>query len=337
MKRLITFMFVICLGVLLTACGEKDTTSADGKSVKATILKVAFNQGEDHPQYVALKDFGEKLEKRTEGAYKLELYPNETLGAQREAMELTQSGTIAMSVVAGGLLENLNEDFSVLNLPYVFTSKEHQMSVLQNKDIVGELFDSLKGQGLIIAGAFHSGERNIYNSKKAVNTPADLKGMKIRVIESDTNIKMLAAMGGTGTPMGQGEVYTAIQSGVIDGGENNELIFANMKHSEVAPYYSYTRHLMFPDYVLVNTKIFDGMSETQQTIFKDEMAAAVSKEVELWSAEVEKATATAKSAGAKFNEVDVESFKSATQGVVDSKLNSDTAKELYKKVQEAAK
>lgn len=333
MKKIMTLVLVMIIASVLTACGSD---SSKGSSTKSKVIKIAFNQGETHPQYIALKEFGEKLEDRTDGAYKVEIYPNETLGAQRETMELTQSGTIGMSVIAGGLLESLNEDFSVLNLPYVFESKEHQMSVLKNDEIVGELFDSLKGQGLAVAGAFHSGERNIYNSEKAINTPADLKGMKIRVIESDTNIKMLAEMGGSGTPMGQGEVYTAIQSGVIEGGENNELIYANLKHSEVAPFYSYTKHLMFPDYVLINSTLIDGMTEENQKIFKEEMSLAVDNEVKLWTAEVEKAIETAKEAGAKFNEVDVNLFKEATQTVVDSKLKTDTAKELYKKIQEAA-
>lgn len=340
-KQLI-FLGVMALVLsILAACGGDEgatTTEAEGTSNGETqVLKVAFNQPENHPQYKAMQEFGEKLKERTNGAYEIEIFPNELLGAQRETIELVQTGTIAMSIVAGSLLENFNEDFAVFNLPYVFESAEHQMSVLNDQEVVGDLYSSLKDQGIFVAGAFHSGVRNVYNSEKPINTPEDLNGLKIRIIESDTNIKMMEQMGGTGTPMGQGEVYTAIQSGVIDGGENNELIYANLKHAEIAPYYSYTKHLMFPDYLLINSQLFDGMSEEHQQIFKEELLAAIDREVEMWDEDVQKAIADAEAAGAKFNEVDVELFRKATESIVQEKLTTDNAKALYEKVREAAK
>ncbi|WP_225231186.1 TRAP transporter substrate-binding protein [Solibacillus faecavium] len=330
-------MFVLILSVL-AACGDSEGSGSvpvSGESGKTEVLKLAFNQPENHPQYKAMKEFGEKFNERTNGAYSVEIFPNELLGAQRETIELVQTGTIAMSLVAGSLLENFNEDFSVFNLPYVFDSAEHQMAVLNNQEVVGDLYDSLKDQGLFVAGAFHSGVRNVYNKEKPINTPEDLKGMKIRIIESDTNIQMMTQMGGTGTPMGQGEVYTAIQSGVIEGGENNELIYSNLKHAEIAPYFSYTKHLMFPDYLLVNSKLFDGMSEEHQQIFKEELLVAIDKEVVMWDKDVKKAIADAEAAGAVFNDADVDAFREATKPVVESKLVSENAKALYEKVQAA--
>lgn len=337
-RKLLVFSLVVLVLSLLAACGDSEGTTDSavaGDSGKKQVLKLAFNQPENHPQYKAMKEFGEKLNERTNGAYEIEIFPNELLGAQRETIELVQTGTIAMSLVAGSLLENFNEDFAVFNLPYVFDSAEHQMKVLNNQEVIGDLYDSLKGQGLFVAGAFHSGVRNVYSKQKPINTPEDLKGMKIRIIDSDTNIQMMSQMGGTGTPMGQGEVYTAIQSGVIDGGENNELIYSNLKHAEIAPYYSYTKHLMFPDYLLVNSKLFDGMSEEHQQIFKEELLVAIDKEVVMWDEDVKKAIADAEAAGATFNEVDVEAFREATKPVVESKLVSENAKALYEKVQAA--
>ena len=338
MKKFWMFsMFVLILSVL-AACEDSEGSSSvavSGESGKTEVLKLAFNQPENHPQYKAMKEFGEKLNERTNGAYSVEIFPNELLGAQRETVELVQSGTIAMSLVAGSLLENFNEDFAVFNLPYVFDSAEHQMAVLNDQEVVGDLYDSLKDQGLFVAGAFHSGVRNVYNKENPINTPEDLDGMKIRIIESDTNIQMMTQMGGTGTPMGQGEVYTAIQSGVIEGGENNELIYSNLKHAEIAPYYSYTKHLMFPDYLLVNSKLFDGMSEEHQQIFKEELLVAIDREVVMWDEDVKKAIADAEAAGAVFNEADVEAFREATKPVVESKLVTENAKALYEKVQAA--
>lgn len=336
--------------LMLAACGSSSSTSEPAKEpvegetpeatpaepVDTTVLKVAFNQPENHPQFKAMEDFGEKLYELTDGAYEIELYPNELLGAQRESIELVQSGTIAMSIVAGSLLENFNSDFSVFNLPYVFDSKEHQMSVLNDQEIVGDLYSSIGDQGVMVLGAFHGGVRNVYNKTKPIETPADLAGMKIRVIESDTNIKMMAQMGGTGTPMGQGEVYTAIQSGVLDGGENNELIFANLSHDEISPYYSYTQHLMLPDYLIIHTSLLNDMSAEHAEILRSELAKAIDLEVELWDAEVEVAKQSAEAAGAQFNYPDIKPFQEAVAPVIEEKLTTDTAKELYEKVRDAA-
>ena len=344
MKKKIKSLFAVATAFvmisMLAACGGGGGTSETGSSGAGTaqpqVLKVAFNQPENHPQFKAMQEFGEKLKERTGGAYSVEIYPNELLGAQRETIELVQSGTIAMSIVAGSLMENFNQDFVVFNLPYVFDSKEHQMSVLNNPEIVGDLYKSTEGQGMTVLGAFHSGIRNVYNKTKPVETPADLAGMKIRIIESDTNIKMMQYMGGTGTPMGQGEVYTAIQSGVLDGGENNELIFSNLKHVEIAPYYSYTKHLMIPDYLIINTNLLNSMSEEHRTIFKEEFAKAIDREVELWDADVAAAKQAAEAAGAKFNEPDITVFQEAVKPLLEEKLTTENTKALYQQVRDAA-
>ncbi|MEW9108068.1 TRAP transporter substrate-binding protein [Cytobacillus gottheilii] len=342
-KTFKTFAIVVTVFfvTMLAACGGSSSSGdtsdgGSGGSGSAQEIKVAFNQPENHPQYKAMEEFGEKFKELTDGAYEIKMYPNELLGAQRETMELVQSGTIGMSIVAGSLMENFNEEFVVFNLPYVFDSKDHQMSVLNNQDIVGDLYTSVEDQGMTVLAGFHGGVRNVYNSEKPINTPEDLAGLKIRIIESDTNIKMMENMGGTGTPMGQGEVYTAIQSGVIDGGENNELIYSNLKHVEIAPYYSYTQHLMIPDYLIINTDLLNGMSEEHQNIFKEELAKAVDREVELWDADVEAAKKAAEEAGAEFNELDIKVFQDAVQPVIDEKLSSDSAKALYEKVREVA-
>ncbi|MCM3761306.1 TRAP transporter substrate-binding protein [Alkalihalobacillus oceani] len=342
-RMMVMFVSAVLMILFLGACGNTDSSaggSADGgegteEQVKTKTIKVAFNQPENHPQFKAMEEFGERVYELTDGAYQIEISPNELLGAQRETIELAQSGTIEMSIVAGSLLENFNEDFAVFNLPYVFDSAEHQKAVLKDSDIVGDLYKSIEDQGITVLAGFHGGIRNVYNSIKPIETPEDLQGMKIRVIESDTNIQMMAAMGGTGTPMGQGEVYTAIQSGVLDGGENNELIFANLNHDEIAPYYSYTQHLMFPDYLIVNTNFFTSMPAEHQQIFLDELDKAIDLEFELWDQDVEAAIAAAEEAGAEFNYPDTQLFKDAVQPVIDEKLTTDTAQALYEKVQNA--
>ncbi|WP_432494236.1 TRAP transporter substrate-binding protein [Kineococcus auxinigenes] len=314
-----------------TAGGEESGSSAD------RVLRVAFNQPEDHPQYIALDRMGDRLAESTDGALDLEVYPNETLGAQRETVELVQAGTIDMALVAGPLLENFNPDFVAFNLPFTFTSQEHQRETLNDPEIVSELYSSLDDEGIHVLGAFHGGVRSVYTSYGPVTTPEDLAGKKIRVIESDTNIEMLRLMGGTGTPMGQGEVYTAIQSGVLDGAENNPLVYSGLKHAEIAPYYSYTKHLMFPDYLIVNPSVLESFTDSQLEAFQEELAAAVEEEGQLWEEQVSEAVAAAEAAGAQFNDVDEEAFRAAIEPLVEEQLSrSDTVRALHEQVVAAA-
>ncbi|MGW6132407.1 TRAP transporter substrate-binding protein [Cellulomonas sp. NPDC055163] len=327
----------------LAACGAEGGTAAAGPSEGAgsgggatTTFKLAFNQQPNHPQFRALDAMGDRIKERTDGAYDIEVFPNETLGAQKETIELVQSGAIEFTIVASPLLENYNPDFVVFNLPFTFDSQEHQRTTTNDPEIVEELYSSLDAEGLHVLASFHGGVRSMYNAKGPIETPADLEGMKVRVIESDTNIEMMRLMGGTGTPMGMGEVYTAIQSGVIDGAENNELTYANVKHSEVAPYFSYTRHLMLPDYLLTNPKVMDGLPDDVREIFEEELAAAVEEEGELWETEIEVAKEMAEADGATFNEVDADAFAEVIAPLTESKLDNDVIREIHAKVRAAA-
>lgn len=326
----------------LTACAQftpidQSALREGGSGIEAeTVYRVAFNQPESHPQYVALTHLGERMQEATDGACALEVFPNESLGPQSDTIELVQAGSVDFSMVAGSLMENFNPDFVVFNLPYVFDSKEHQRRVLDDPEITGELFSSLEDKNITVVTGFHGGIRNVYNSVQPVETPEDLAGMKIRVIESDTNIAMLQQMGGAGAPMGQGEVYTAIQSGILEGGENNESIYANLSHDEVAPYYSYTQHLMFPDYLISNPATLDRMEPQCREFLEQDMATATEEEGELWVEEIERSHQLAEEAGAQFNEVDVDAFRESVQPLVDRSLDNDVTRRLYDDVRAAA-
>ena len=335
-NKVVSILAMVSISALALAGCSSDDKGGDGGSGDAKVFKVAFNQADTHPQAVVINNMGDRIKERTEGRYDLEVFPNETLGAQKDTIELVQAGSIDFAFVAGGLLENFNPDFVVFNLPYTFDSQEHQRKTVNDPEITGDLFKSIEDKNVSVLAGFHGGIRNVYNSKKPINTPEDLKGMKIRVIESDTNLRMMELMGGSGTPMGQGEVYTAIQSGVLAGAENNESIYANLKHDEISPYYSYTRHLMFPDYLIVNPKTMDSMSDADRKVFTEELAAAIEEEAVLWGEEVTKSVAAAEAAGAKFNEVDAEAFRSALTPLIEEKLESQVTKDIYAKVRAAA-
>ena len=273
--------------LMLTACGGNDTgtTGDDGKSDTGAStgkkMRLALNQTEEHPSYIALDHFNDYLEENTDG-WGIDVFPNETLGAQAEALQLVSDGSVDMAIVSGPQLENLNPDFTVFNLPKVFDGVEHQMSVVNNPEITSDLYSSLEdGQKITVLGGFTQGARSIYTSFGPVKTPADMNGKKLRVQESKLNIAMAEALGASATPMAYGELYTGLQSGVVDAAENNEVSYFTQKHFEVAPYWSSTKHLVGLDYLIINSDVLAEMSEDDRATFDDGWTAAYEEHTEL--------------------------------------------------------
>ncbi len=316
----------------LSACGG-GAGSAGGDS---QTLRLALNQTETHPSYIALDNLGTNVEESTGGRVSVEVYANETLGAQQEAIQLVSDGTIDMAVVSGTQLENLNPDFQVFNLPGVFDSVEHQMGVIGDDAVVGELYTSLEDQNLTVLGGFTQGTRSIYNTAGPVNTPEDLAGKKVRVQESDVQMTMIELMGGAPTPMAFGEVYTALQSGVIDGAENNEISYLTQKHNEVAKYFSNTNHLVGLDYVVINTAAFEAMTEEDRAAFEEQWAAAVEEHTTLWLDETEKAHADLEASGTEFNDVDAEAFDAALEPLIEEFIDTEVEQTIYDAARAAA-
>ncbi|MGY1836979.1 TRAP transporter substrate-binding protein [Blastococcus sp. SYSU DS0510] len=326
---------VVATGAVVTltlaGCGSD---SGEGGGGDTQVFRVAFNQNEAHPQAQAILELSEKLEEQTDGRYRLELFPDGTLGAQEATIEQVQSGTIDFAFVAGSLLESLEPDFSVVNLPYVYESPEHQLEVLNDQEIVGELYDSLAQDNIEVLAAYHGGVRNVYTDKP-VETPEDLAALKIRVIGSDTNVRMMELMGGVGTPMAQDEVYTAIQSGVIDGGENNELIYSSLSHDEIAPYYSYTEHLMMPDYLIASPNAWNSLDDETKEIFEELLAESIDTELAAFGDAVETAKTEAEEAGATFVEADADAFREAVLPLHDELVTTDRQQQIYDAIEAA--
>ncbi|MFJ4175282.1 TRAP transporter substrate-binding protein DctP [Microbacterium sp. NPDC089696] len=317
----------------LTGCAASGGgTSSNDETV---VLKVAFNQPESHPEAQAILELGEKLSEATDGRYEIDLYTDELLGAQAETIELVQSGSIAMTLVGASLLENFNPDFGVISLPYLYESKEHQMAALNDPEISGDLFTSIADQSLQVLVAYHGGVRNVYTKDRPVETPEDLAGLKIRVSGAESHVRMMELMGGVGTPMAQGEVYTAIQSGVLDGAENAELVYAGLGHAEVAPYYSYTEHLMIPDVLVINPRILDDMSDADRETFLGLVGQSVETEVSLFDDSVTEARETAEAAGATFVTPDLDEFRDAVRPLIDEIVTTDSARALYDSIDAA--
>lgn len=340
MKRRISAVVatIIAMTLSLSACSDLGGLDLDkvGEDGKKTWVKLALNQTETHPSYIALDHFSQRFEERTDGRWKIDIYPNEQLGSQQEVLQFVKSGAIEMAIVSGTQLENLNKDFQVLNMPTTFSSVEHQMEVIRHPEIVGEVFTSLEdSDNISVIGGFTQGGRNVYTSFGLVKTPADLAGKKIRVQESEMHIRMIELMGGSATPMSYGEVYTAIQSGVLDGAENNEVSYSTQRHMEVAPYFSYTNHLIGLDYMIMRHDLRLAMSEEDRQIFDEEWEKAMIEHTELWDQETKDAIADAEATGATFDEVDREAFVEALAPIKDEFLTTDFQKELFDKIRAA--
>ncbi|MDV5169690.1 TRAP transporter substrate-binding protein [Photobacterium rosenbergii] len=294
-------------------------------------IKAAFNQSDSHPQYEALQAFGQKLNEETDGRYKLSIYPNELLGDQRAALELVQNGAIQMAVVANPLIENYDATYRVIGMPYVYTGPEHQEKVFTS-GALDELFASTNRFGFEVLTAYTAGARSMYTKNAPVNTVGDMQGNKIRVMQSETMIKMLSCMGGTGVPMSQGEVYTAIQQGVLDGAENNEITYADLKQYEVAPYFSSTRHLMVPDLVVISSYFINTMSKEDQETLRRLAKESTPEQFKIWNDRISAAMETAKAHGAKFNEVDITPFQENCQPLQQALTDSPAQKALFQKI-----
>lgn len=297
------------------------------------VMRVAHNQGEEHPIHLALKEFEKIVEEKTNKAIDIQVYPNELLGGQREAVELTQTGAIDIAVGSISLLESFNKSYSVFNLPYLFDSKEHYHSVMNDEEIMNQIYESTRESGFVGLTWFDAGSRNMYTTDKPIMKPEDLKGKKIRVQQSQTNIRMMELLGGSATPMSFGEVYTALQQKVIDGAENNELALTNNKHGEVAKHYSYNQHAMIPDILIMNAKLLDSLSEEHRKIILDTVDEINKFEVNAWEDKVKEAVEQSKAIGVKFYYPEIEPFKEKVLPLHEEMTQNKEVKALYDKIQ----
>lgn len=296
------FLAVLCFGsVLLSGC----STAVPGKR----IVRIAHGQSEEHPEHIGLMKFKEYVEERLGEKYEVQIYPNELLGSAQKAIELTQTGAIDFVVAGTANLETFDGTYEIFSMPYLFRSEEIYRNFMNDREYMETVYESTDESGLRVLTWYNAGTRNFY-AKKPIKSPHDLKGMKIRVQQSPASVAMVRAFGAAASPMGFGEVYTAIQQGVIDGAENNELALTNNKHGEVAKYFSYDMHQMVPDMLIGNLRFLQGLSPEEMQVFRD--AAVLSTEVELeeWEKSVEHAKRIAsEDMGVTFLEVNTAEFQ----------------------------
>ena len=323
---------VLCAGLVAGLAGGCSGTGDINGGKR--IIRVALSQSETHPEYTGMERFKEVVEEKLGDKYEVQIYPNELLGGQTKAIELTQTGAIDFVVAGTPNLEIFADVYEVFSMPYLFTSEEAYFASMNDTDYMEKVYESTDDTGLRVMTWFNVGSRNFY-AKKPINTPEDLKGLKMRVQQSPASVKMANAFGAAASPMSFGEVYTAIQQGVIDGAENNELALTENKHGEVAKYYSYTMHQIIPDVLIANLKFLNGLSDEEKEIFYDAAQQATETEMEAWDTQVEKAKEIAQDdMGVEFIYPDINLFKDKVSNVQQEMLDANPdIQDLYDHIQ----
>lgn len=311
---------------MLTGCGGNSAAGAPADSKTAgsedtakaapaegtQVWRMAFNQTEDHPQYKVMEAFSKEFKEKTNGRYEIQLFPNETLGAQRETLEQVQSGVIEMSIVNNTHPGSVSDYFKAFDMPFLFDNIDEAIKFVKESPVMDEIKADTEQYGFCIASYLPAGTRSMFTAKKAIKSVDDMKGLKIRTMESDIYVNMMTAFGGSATPMAMGEMYTGIQSGVVDGAENNEITYVNSKYYEVAPYWSQTNHLIVPDWLIINKDVYYGMSDEDRAIFDELCAKAIDQVQEQWQTDVDSLMASLDTSKVTVTtDVDIQSFKDA--------------------------
>lgn len=256
--------------------------------------------GPGYPNTVAMHDFAKAVTAKTDGRIKATVYDNGVLGDQPDAIEQTRSGALNFANFNMGPMGPIVPMTNVLSLPFLFNGVEQMHHVMDGK-IGQEFSDALAKKGLVALSWFDSGARSMYNTKRPITKPSDVKGLKIRVMNNDLYVQMIDAMGGNATPMAFGEVYQALKTGVIDGAENNYPSYDETNHFEVAKYYSTTDHLIIPECLCIAKASWDALSAGDQKIVRQAAIDAAIEQRKLWAQDSAKAKKAVEAGGAKIN------------------------------------
>lgn len=308
-KKLRTAALALAGALALTALsGCSGGASASG----VQIIRIGHNQSTNHPTHTGLLAFEEYIEGELGDKYDIQIFPSELLGSQNEMVQLTQTGAITFCVASNSLLETFSDNYTLFNLPYLFASPEAYHASMDDPNIVGPIFESTMQAGFEAVTWLDAGTRNFYTINTPIETPEDLRGLKIRVQQSPTNVRMMELLGGSATPMGFGDVYTALQSQMLDGAENNELALTDNGHGDICKYYSYTMHQMIPDILIGNLDFMEGLSEEERAIFDEGFQILNQTQRDAWETAVEEAKAKAENEqGVNFSYPDIAPFQEA--------------------------
>ncbi|MBA4329727.1 MAG: C4-dicarboxylate ABC transporter [Polaromonas sp.] len=280
------------------------------------VLKASDTHPAGYPTVVAVEAMGKKLEAQTNGRIKMQMFPGAVLGQEKETVEQTQIGALQINRISLGVIGPIVPDVDVFNMPFVFRDIAHMRKVIDGP-IGDELLAKVTASParLVALGWMDGGARSLY-TKKLVKSPADLKGVKVRMMGNPLFVDTMNAMGGNGISMAYGEVFSALQTGVIDGAENNPpSMFTSNHYSAGAKYYAQTNHLIIPELLVMSKVAWDKLTPADQALVKKLGREAQMDQRVLWDKSVEDYSAKLKAAGVEFVPVDQKLFFDATAPV----------------------
>jgi len=322
MKKLIRIISYLLISGILLSCGKVS-------SVKK--LKIGHGLDQSHPVHKAMLYLAERASEKSNGTLQISVYPSQQLGTERECLELLQIGSLAMTKVSASVLEGFVPIFKVFSLPYIFRSQEHKFKVFEG-NIGKELLVSPKKYWLRGMCFYDAGSRSFYTKEKPVNTPDDLIGLKIRTQESATSVRLVNALGGSATPISWGELYTALQQGVVDGAENNPPSFYLSRHYEVCKYYTINEHTGVPDVLLISTVIWDELTEEQQGWLQEAAMESYEHQKKLWQESTMESLRAVEAAGVKISYPDKGPFIEKVKPLLEEFRSEKEVYELIQKI-----
>jgi tripartite ATP-independent transporter DctP family solute receptor len=300
------------LGLLIIGLGAALLVAGCGPQSDVTVIKLGHGLDPTHPVHEAMVFMADRVDEKSAGQMRIDIYPSQQLGSERQLLELLQLGSLGMTKVASAVLEQFAPSYRVLSLPYIFRDDEHRFNVLEG-DIGRQLLEDGEEFWLRGIAFYDAGSRSFYSMDAPIESPADLAGLKIRTLQSASQVAIVNTLGGSATPISWGELYTALQQGIVDGAENNPPSFHTSRHYEVAKYYSIDEHTAIPDVLLISTIIWDTLTEQEQLWLTDSANESAQHQKELWRVASEEALRIVQEAGVKVVYPDKEPFVAGVQ------------------------
>ncbi|MEH0665994.1 TRAP transporter substrate-binding protein [Vibrio scophthalmi] len=287
---------------------------AFGAQARTLTLGHAMNL--ESAAHAGMEIFAAKVKEKSNGEMDVKIFPNGMLGSERDQAEQVVTGAIDMAKINGSLAESFEPTYKAISIPFLFRDADH-MHTFMRSETAQQLLQSSEGKGFIGLTLYDSGSRSFYSSKP-IQTPDDLAGLKVRVPESPTMMEMVRLLGARATPVPFTEVYTALQQGVIDAAENNISSLVEMKHSEVAKYYSMDQHMMTPDLIMISEVTWSSLNDAQKAIVREAAAESMEEEIKIWADIDSKNKKLAETLDVKFVEVDKDKFREKVAPMLDS-------------------
>lgn len=300
---------------------------------KSKVLKLAHGLDPSHPVHKAMAFMADRCYELSGGELKIDIYPSGQLGSEQQCIELLQIGSLAITKVSSSAMESFTDNFKVIGLPFIFKSSDHAFRVLESKigDEILEAAEPFLIKGLCF---YDAGSRSFYTVNRAINKPDDLKGLKIRVMKSPVAFSLIRALGGSPTPIDWGELYTALQSGVVDGAENNPPSLFTSHHYEVCKYYSLTEHTTIPDVLIISLKIWNSLSEQEKEWLQQAADESVKVQRKLWADSEAESMRIFKEEGVEIIYPDKTAFAEKAASVYELFRNQEIVYDLIQRIKE---